>query len=230
VEDSEGDAGQPAVDRLPLGEEAWLTEVWNGKAADGYPCRLDEVLPRGFPRYVRIFHPFLPWGSADGPDPAGAPRTTWRELARAAEVPFGRRLMAEDLDPVLPMRDGQHPFELWEGELHPAPRQALFAHLAAHSREPVFVYFGLGARLGGPLLYRAECGAVETVKEVAAADIDDRGLKGPEYVWPADRSWFVLTDYDSVSTYLGCDEELASRVLSDPAIEALVADLDDRIA
>ena len=223
------DAGQPAVERLPLGEEEWLTQVWNGTAADGYPVRLREVLPHGYPRYLRIFHPFLPWGAADGPDPAGAPRTSWQELARAAGVPFSRQLVSEDLDPVLPMRDGTHPFELWEGELHPALRKALFAHLTARSPEPVFFYFGLGTLWEGPLLYRAACQAVETVKRVAAADIDHPRLKGPEAVWPSDKSWFVYTNFDCASTYLGCDETLAALVMDDSVIEALVADLDDRL-
>ena len=223
------DAERQAVERLPIREEAWLTDVGNGKAADGYPVRLAETLPAGFPRYLRIFHPFLPWGTQDGPDPASAPRTSWQDLARAAGLRFDKHLVDEDLDPVLPMRDGQHPFELWEGELHPVPRKALFAHLAAHSPGPVFFYFGLATRLDGPLLFRAECSAVDEVKRIAAADIDHPGLKGPEYVWPADRSWFVHTDFDCVSTYLGCDEELAAQILDDPAIEALVADLDDRL-
>ena len=217
------------VERLPLGEERWLTHVWNGKAADGYPVRLAETLPAGFPCYLRVFHPFLPWGTADGPDPAAAPRTTWEELAAIAGVPFSRHLTATDLDPALPLRDGKHPYELWEGELHPVLRRALFEHLSPRAAESVLFYFGLGAMVSGPLLYRGACDAVESVKGVAAADISDPDLKGPELVWPSDRSWFVYTDYDCVSTYVACDEVLAGFVMDDPEIEALVADLGDRL-
>ncbi|SOD98881.1 hypothetical protein [Blastococcus haudaquaticus] len=228
MEDSKGDAGQPAVDRLPLGEEAWLTEVWNGKAADGYPVRLAEVLPTGFPCYLRLFHPYVAWGTADG-DPAAAPRTTWEELAALAGVPFSRHLTEADLDPALPLRNGEHEYELWEGEFHPVPRRSLFEHLSVRAAGPVFFYFGLGAMVSGPLLYRAACDAVDSVKGVAASDTSDPDLKGPELVWPPDRSWFMYTDYDCVSTYVGCDEELAGFVMDDPEIEALGADLGDRL-
>ncbi len=220
---------RPSVERMPLGEETWLSEAWNGKAADGYPCRLAEVLPHGYQRYLRIFHPFLPRGSAAGPDPARALRTGWEELARAAGLPFSSRLIAEDLDPVLGVRDGDRPLELWEGELHPVARTALFAHLAARSSGPAFFYFGVATLMVGPLLYRASCSAVDEVKRAAAVDAAHREIKGPEYAWPSSRSWFVSTDFDCASTYLGCDDDLAARVLDDPAIEALDAELDDRL-
>jgi hypothetical protein len=104
-----------------------------------------------------LFHPFLPWGTADERDPVGAPRTHWRAVADAAGVPFDGDLMWRHLEPALPESDEGRPLEVWEGELEPATRSALFAQLDHQSPEPVYFYFCIAAGVAGhePVLPRA---------------------------------------------------------------------------
>jgi hypothetical protein len=49
----------------------------------------------------------------------------------------------------------------------------------------------------------------------------------PSLWWPADRAWFVATEIDSSSTYVGGTDGLIDRLLSDIQLEVLPADLDD---
>ena len=52
---------------------------------------------------------------------------------------------------------------------------------------------------------------------------------GPSFWWPADRAWFVSTDIDISSTYVGGSAELAERLLADELLEVFPAELDDPI-
>lgn len=49
----------------------------------------------------------------------------------------------------------------------------------------------------------------------------------PSFWWPEDRSWFVTTDIDSASTYVGGSEALIRVLLSDDVLEVVPADLED---
>jgi hypothetical protein len=57
----------------------------------------------------------------------------------------------------------------------------------------------------------------------------DRGVldKPPSFWWPNDRAWFVSTDIDSSSTYVGGSSALITRLLVDDLLEALTAALND---
>jgi hypothetical protein len=49
----------------------------------------------------------------------------------------------------------------------------------------------------------------------------------PTFVWPSDRAWFMATDIDSVSTYVGGSAELAAQLRDDELLEAMPVSLDD---
>ena len=49
----------------------------------------------------------------------------------------------------------------------------------------------------------------------------------PGFWWPADRAWFVSTDIDSRSTYVGGSRELVDGLLADDLLEVFPAQLDD---
>jgi hypothetical protein len=51
--------------------------------------------------------------------------------------------------------------------------------------------------------------------------------RSPNLWWPDDRSWFVATEIDFGSTYVGGGRELIGRVLAHPALEALPARSSD---
>ena len=50
---------------------------------------------------------------------------------------------------------------------------------------------------------------------------------GPNFWWPEDRAWFVSTEVDGESTYLGGSGPLIDRVVSDPGLESAPARLED---
>lgn len=50
----------------------------------------------------------------------------------------------------------------------------------------------------------------------------------PSFWWPEDRAWFVSTDIDSSSTYVGGSSALIDRLLAEDGLEVFPADLNDR--
>jgi hypothetical protein len=53
--------------------------------------------------------------------------------------------------------------------------------------------------------------------------------ESPSVIWPADRAWFVATDVDQESTYVGGSEALVSALVAAPGLEAWRASAIDSI-
>lgn len=51
----------------------------------------------------------------------------------------------------------------------------------------------------------------------------------PNLWWPGSRDWIVVTEVDSYSTYVGCNQIIASQILNADGLEAIEAQLSDRI-
>jgi len=49
----------------------------------------------------------------------------------------------------------------------------------------------------------------------------------PSFWWPEDRRWFVSTDIDSYSTYVGASADTVAGLLADDLLEVLPADPED---
>ena len=49
----------------------------------------------------------------------------------------------------------------------------------------------------------------------------------PSFWWPEDRAWFVSTDIDASSTYVGGSSALIDQLMADDLLEVLPAELDD---
>lgn len=64
-----------------------------------------------------------------------------------------------------------------------------------------------------------------------SASAEDHGARWmpPSFWWPADRAWFVSTDIDITSTYVGGSETLIEALLADDLLEVFGADLGDRL-
>jgi hypothetical protein len=121
-----------------------------------------------------------------------------------------------------------------EGTIGEPARSRLFALLAEETTgQQVFFYYGIGAMsvVGRGFLFRAPANAIEAVQLLANDDVTPRPfpIPGPEYVWPVDRSWMVMIDYDLVSTYIGCNADLAERLLEDDTLELLPVTLQTRL-
>ena len=190
---------------------------------------LGSLLPPGFDRYLRVFHPFVPWDARFGRVSA---TRTWRQLADEAGVAFGPTLTWRQLAPVVPLSaDGaSRPWAVWEGELEPATADALFEGLEREQSGPYLVGYELAAygRPGRALLFRGE--ALDDRLEAAAVARSIGVFSGsPEYLWPNDLRWIVRTDWDLTSTYVASSHDGAERILADPRVETVEVNLDTRI-
>ena len=136
------------------------------------------VLPPGYDCYLRLFHPFVRRGAESADRRPVEHGSSWRELARQAQVPYAATLTVRQLGPALPGEGWEDcPWELWEGELEEGVAKALFGTLAEHSTEPYFFAFGLAAVIAGtdhrPLLFSAPSlddrqAAIDEVREAGA--------------------------------------------------------------
>ena len=195
-----------------------------------------ELLPPGFDRYVRIFHPFFAASVSKPEAAAGAEPRTWQSLAEEAGAVFHPEIVWASLLPALPeIETGEGVRSWWvsEGRLDEPARGALYALLARYSTEPeAFFLYSLARSVRGkePLLFRADLGAIREVQAAAEADLDPAWwLESPEWVWPPNASWVVNTDIDLQSTYVACAATLADALLSDPILEAVDVGLGTRV-
>ena len=191
------------------------------------------LLPPGFERYLRVFHPFVPW-DADPDAVSVDERRSWEEIASEAGVRFGPTLTWRQLEEVLPLSpDGQsRPWAVWEGTLDRATSAALLGSLNDPPSTSYFFAFGLAAIVAvdehRPLMYKASSldawgDVVERVRKMGVR------AATPEYVWPIDQSWIVCTDYDLTSTYMAASHHVAERVMQHPVIEAVDVHLNTRV-
>lgn len=189
-----------------------------------------ELLPDGYAVYLRVFHPFVP---ADPGDPAATlpgPVRTWRSLAEEAGAVFHPEITWWSLIDALGGEDSEvRPYWISDGYLDEPVRSGLFDLLGGGAdREAYFLYNLAGIMWAdGPLLYRGKLRDHGLIQAAAMERL--RSDTGPEFLWPIDRSWLVNTDYDLVSTYVACDDELAQRVLDSPDIEALPVSREMRV-
>ncbi len=49
--------------------------------------------------------------------------------------------------------------------------------------------------------------------------------RGPNYLWPDDRAWIIVTEIDGYSTYVGASRDCIDQILGSPLMEALPSDL-----
>ncbi len=237
---------------LPTGShENWLLQRLAAQP-EGDGARVERLLPPGYPRYLRLFHPLSlsddgvlcrprTWQSvADEAGLAFHPQVQWRLLRPRVEGTFegmpiaALAFLQERAGEADSQESGRWPLEGTIGE--PA-RTRLFDLLveAADSQE-VYFYYGTAAAFLclTSLLYRAPMSEYKAVQALADGEVthprrEPFRLPGPEFVWPEDRSWIVATDCDLVSTYIACDERLSDLLLDDQVLELLPVTLTTRI-
>lgn len=205
-------------------EAEWLEHLQSPYDTSGEGYRLTDVgLPEGYERYVRIFHPFVPWeASSEDFIPRELCRT-WREMAQIAGVQYHAELMWSSLEPVLAVEHDRRDFAVLEGALDLATRRALTSALVgASANTTAFYWYSLTAAMNGkdPVVLSAGVADAEQVFTYARQH-DLAVTNNPEYIWLVDRSWVVMTDWDLTSTYVACDAALADSLLADPGLEAV---------
>jgi hypothetical protein len=222
---------------LLASDDAERVFAWTGEWAppeSGHSTISTIVRPR-FAAYVRILHRF----EADEDSAEGTFR--WAEMAARAGVPYVPNVTSRSIR-GLPLPDENDWRWLWapdEGDMDGVSRAALVALLSAYTDTDAFFAFGLAATMCGlstPLVFRGRVGDLEEVRSAAGQLSDRRNLgdphgpmTGPEWWWPADHSWLVVTDYDLDSTIVGAGAEVADAILADPLLEAFGVTPDMRL-
>ena len=213
-----------AIERVGNAKPDWLEGLSRDPADGAHVHRVGELLPAGYATYLRLFHPFAPWGV----DPYLADASefrSWRSLAEEAGVEFSGELTWRTLEPVIPIVEGGgRRYAVPEGELDPIVRRRLFSILSAFTApQPTYFFYGISALVMGQeaLLLRASLDAVEKVIAAVREGDINAAVESPELVWPEDRSWLLYTDYDLVSTYIASNRAVASALIADEHVEAV---------
>jgi hypothetical protein len=73
-------------------------------------------------------------------------------------------------------------------------------------------------------------GDADLLDDVGWIGFDGRLVhEAPSVIWPADRAWYVATDVDQESTYVGGAPALINALVADPGLEAWPASATDSI-
>lgn len=192
------------------------------------------VVPEGFAKYARIFHPPYLVSEVGTLTPV-----RWNDIAAANELSlqaeFGK-LWEIGADPSQyssitgkllwneqPMR-GSIPFQLITN---------LTGILAQHTSSSDYCYAGVWEGFGGvrypsdiaarvvlpghrtTYVYRRQLSAIPTLVGIA-----DNDYHSPNIWWPGDRSWFVATEIDYQWTYVGGASPCIQQILRDERFES----------
>ncbi|MBE1875393.1 hypothetical protein [Myceligenerans pegani] len=118
------------------------------------------------------------------------------------------------------LRDGSWSASIFappEGSLDEASLAGLLSTLAAHTDDggsgQAFAFYGQvpANNYDSPTLF---AGRLDTVKDLAI-----RLDATPSNLWPADRSWFVMTDWDITSTCIWGSKALIDQIREHPELE-----------
>lgn len=207
--------------------------------------RVGDVVPDGYQRYLRLFHPVY-----DGGEPL-----SWQQIAESTGGQFHplasfRHLLRDREDELLS--------QSFPGALQQQQLNRLVAALRPHT-PPGPCWFGYNEATGADLadflpLVTAEASWPAAAQKAATFRLADEkyllltgpldavlprprpdlGLEpdyptlSPQLWWPADRSWFVSTVLDLEFTLIGGSAALAGDLLADPELETAAVDwLDD---
>jgi hypothetical protein len=212
---------------------------WIGHARRPFDAyAVGSLVPVVFEQYARVLHPA--WAGPDAPVQWNAV-AAWsgRTLHALAQWDFVSRPLGEIRAPrpfVQPPRPGGLP---------PHELERLCSVLAACTSTADRCFLGIWEGYGGLPLSEWASGSelrldqrtfLVTEGPISTATRVDRRDPGallpepPTLMWPADRAWFVASDVDLDSTYVGGSEDLIAAVLAEPGLEAWPANSTDRVS
>lgn len=204
-----------------LSGAAWVAEALAAQP----PGTVAALVPPVYAAYARVFHPAVRYVGLDDV------HVPWAEVARAnattahPAMQWGALTGSADFY----TEDNQSP--LWDdapamGHLPEDVAAVLAAVLRRHTATPGDCWFALSAHGGGDpavptLAARGRAfwlvrGPVETA---AANLVPEPASQSANAWWPADRAWFVATDIDQVTTFVGGSAECVADLLAAPGLE-----------
>ena len=208
----------------------WLHDVsssaWIGPRLHPFGQDIGSVIPGGFGAYARLFHPV---------EVDESRRERWSDVAART----GRIVHPEMQFHMIAAPRGQTRSVDYNrrnqprmGTLHLGHRRILVDHLRKATTTPDRCWFAMWEGFGGLndggvrervqlpsrnyLLYSGTIDrALETPMDPFPFD------QSPNLWWPEDRAWFVATEIDFDSTFVGGDNGLIAELVSDERLEAL---------
>jgi hypothetical protein len=222
--------------RAPSEDVAWIAE--HRRAFDDYA--VGSFVPVVFEAYARVFHPA--WGQSEQKN---AP-VRWDAVAAWSGRTMHALAQWESLSGPAATADTMPPFEAPPDKNGLDPDSlAVFCHvLAAHTGTPNDCFVGVWEGYGWPVEvwaglnvldlesrgYLVRRGPLALALDIGWAPFHDRRLaEPPNLLWPSDRAWFVASDTDFDSTYLGGTAALVEALVEQSRLEVWPVDATDHV-
>lgn len=210
----------------------WLTDQL------GEDGTVSSLVPWGFESYARVLHPaYKTEGSDERP-------VTWADIARYTGATVHPKCQFPNIAKVESVDEGPLQASPWTdppsvGSLPSSLAAVLIGHLTRGSSKSEECGFGIWTGWSDIDCEIPETAALELSSRTLAIAFGPIRLSEQSVVrtrhqsaycwWPADRSWFVATDIDLVSTYLGGPVQVIAGLMTDQRVEVMPARPDDSI-
>jgi hypothetical protein len=194
-----------------------------------------SLVPTVFAGYARVFHPAVRYVGDDDVD------VPWAEVAAANRTVAHPAMEWGSITGSMDFFEDDDQSPLWEqaparGHLPVTAALPLADVLRAHTGTPDDVFFAVWDGFGyiaatAPTLALAarEHWLLRGPVDLAAANMaPEPWEQSASLWWPADRAWFVATDLDLVTTYVGGSAACVNALLAHPALEAAAVPVDQR--
>ena len=225
-----------------IGELEFVTDLspaaWIAEQIHGFGHDVGSIIPEGFARYARVFHPARRLNDQTNSNP-GYQAVRWSDIAASNGTVMHPEAQFEAISGADPWHN--HQPGLWDtapqvGELPHDVAARLVDVLGRQTSTPQRCWFCVWEGWGGlPSPSQDRVRLPQRNYLLAAAPISATlgaferiGAPGPSLWWPDDRAWIVATEIDHRWTYVGGSTDCIDAVLSDPHLEALPTERDHR--
>lgn len=221
---------------------AWITEALRPFSDH----RVGSLLPPVFAAYARVFHPAVRYPEdeelfgmdSDEPDED----VTWADVAAFNGRTAHPAMEWASITGSWGFRGNDDQPGIWndapaEGHLPVSVGERMAAVLSRFTTTPEECWFGLWDGFGpgpadGPRLVLPARGylLVRGPVGLAATNFaDEPAEQSANLWWPEDRAWFVATDIDLMTTYVGGSAACIADLVSAAGLEAAVVPVDQRV-
>lgn len=224
-------------------QHAWIAEALHPFAEH----RVGSLVPPVFDAYARVFHPAVRYADEDWlPDDSAAlppdVDVTWAEVAVFNGRTAHPAMEWTSITGSWEFRGNDDQPGMWndapaEGHLPVSVATRLAAVLARHTGTPADCWFGLWD--GFPdtpateqtlALPSREYWLLRGPVQMAAVNLaEEPAEQSANLWWPADRAWFVATDIDLMTTYVGGSAACIAALLATGGLEAAQVPADQRV-
>jgi hypothetical protein len=231
-------AGRPVEDDVTAAR--WIADALRDDATVG------SLVPPVFEAYARVFHPAVrypddDWLPDDEAEPAPDEDVTWAEVAAFNGRTAHPAMEWASITGSWVFRASEDQPGLWndapaEGHLPVPVATRLAAVLRRFTTTPEDCWFGLWDGFGHTpateltlALPSREYWLLRGAVDLAATNLaDEPAEQSANLWWPADRAWFVATDIDLMTTYVGGSTACIAGLLAAGGLEAAQVPSDQR--